>query len=296
MGFRKQTRNLIFLLCLATLLLSYTQKNKFFLLEKTSNILLQTVSFCQENFYHFFNSINKKVQQYHYFTWDFEENKRLKKKLEQTSFAYQLLKEAELENQRLKDLLQAIPPYPDMHPIYAPVIGRTGYPLSRLVQIGAGTAQGIQKGDGVITSKGVLGRVVITSLHYAQVLLLTDVSSAIDVVIQRTRSKGILTGLSHPKRYGCQIDNFDRLADVKIGDILITSGIGIGFPAGIPVGKITHVQKANNGLFIETQVEPFTKANQVEEVLVLRYDKNHLSHRAHVSQTLLGQTLFGAAP
>lgn len=172
-----------------------------------------------------------------------------------------LLNESERENQRLRQLLHFASSLEGPRFVGAQVIGEVGTPLMRIIQIDQGTKAGIQKGDAVVSDAGAIGQVLLVGKYSSEVLLLTDSSSAVDIVVQRSRSKGILRGL--------WVRDFDRLADVKEGDIVVTSGLGAKFPEGMPVGKIGKIQNHQQGLYVEAEIEPFVGFNRLEQVLVL---------------------------
>lgn len=172
-----------------------------------------------------------------------------------------MLTESERENARLKELLAFSPTINAPRVIGALVIGQTGIPLTRVIQIDRGSKAGVKKGDAVVNTAGAVGQVLLTGKYNSEVLLLPDASSAIDVVVERSRIKGIMRGL--------KVHNFDRLGDVRVGDILVTSGVGARFPEGMPIGKISRVKSHEQGLYTEAEVEPFVNFNKLEEVLVL---------------------------
>lgn len=172
-----------------------------------------------------------------------------------------LLNESDRENERLRQLLHFSSSLEGPRLLGASVIGQVGTPLVRSIQIDQGSKAGVQKGDAVVSDAGAVGQVLLVGKYASEVLLLTDSSSAVDIVVQRSRAKGILRGLT--------VRDFDRLGDVVVGDILVTSGLGAKFPEGMPVGKITKIRNHRQGLYIEAEIEPFVAFNRLEQVLVL---------------------------
>ncbi len=179
------------------------------------------------------------------------------------------LTESELENQRLRKLIQFSETIEGPRIIGASVIGRTGSPLSRTIQINKGSLAGIRRGDVVISDSGALGQVLANGKYASEILLMTDSSSAIDVIVERSRAHGIVRGMSDAKRYALHVRDFDRLHDVKEGDIIVTSGVGARFPRGIPVGVVTAVRFNDEGLYTEADIKPYTEFDRIEEVLIL---------------------------
>ncbi|MEI6805676.1 MAG: rod shape-determining protein MreC [Myxococcaceae bacterium] len=172
-----------------------------------------------------------------------------------------LLSESERENQRLRQLLQFSSSVTGPRVVGATVIGQVGTPLIRTVQIDQGTKAGVQKGDAVISDSGAVGQVLLAGKYSSQILLLTDSSSAVDIVVERSRAKGILRGL--------MVRDFDRLQDIRVGDIVVTSGLGAKFPEGMPVGTISKIRNHRQGLYVEAEIEPFVAFNRLEQVLLL---------------------------
>ena len=108
--------------------------------------------------------------------------------------------------------------------------------------------------------------VVSVTGRTAKVLLLTDPNSGIDVLVQRTRSRGIVSGSLES---GTVLKYMKRSEDVQEGDRLVTSGLDTVFPKGLLVGTVIKVRKQNRGLFQSVEVWPAVHAERVEEVLVV---------------------------
>jgi len=98
------------------------------------------------------------------------------------------------------------------------------------------------------------------------VLLLTDHASGIASVVQRSRARGVVKG----KGGGlCSLEFSLRDEDVKVGDVVVTSGIGGIFPKGLVIGEVTMVRKGEYGIFQTISVRPAVNMAKLEEVLVL---------------------------
>lgn len=193
----------------------------------------------------------------------------LRARVEETKSLKVAMIELEGENLRLKELIGFSQPFSGGRVVGSHVIGRTGSPLTRTFQIDRGRAHGIRRGDAVVGASGAVGQVLMTGRYYSDVLLLTDASSAVDVLVQRTRARGLLKGISGAKRYTMRVNDFDRLHEVDEGDVVVTSGMGAHFPAGVPVGEIVSVKQVQDSLYVEAEVRPFTRFDNLEEVMVL---------------------------
>jgi hypothetical protein len=100
-------------------------------------------------------------------------------------------------------------------------------------------------------------------------MLLSDPSSSIDVRSQRTRARGALRGEDSDERYGAEVEDFDKLRDVKPGDVLITSGIATRFPPGLLVGTVIETSAPDDSLYLRAKVRPAARLDTLEYVLVL---------------------------
>jgi rod shape-determining protein MreC len=112
-------------------------------------------------------------------------------------------------------------------------------------------------------------------LNYGKVLLLIDQNSAVDCLIQRSREKGILKGLSSGL---CKLDYVVRAGDVSVGDVVVTSGMDRVFPKGLPVGEVVAVEDTPWEFFKDVKVKPVVDFSRLEDVLVIKkedplYDK-----------------------
>jgi rod shape-determining protein MreC len=179
------------------------------------------------------------------------------------------MSELEVENESLRSLAGLAARIDGPRPIGARVIGRSGAPLTRLLRIDRGSRDGLRRGDGVVTARGVVGRVLATGRQSSDVLLLTDPSAAVDIVSQRTRARGIVRGTGEEDAYHARVEDFDRLADLRVGDALVTSGLDGRFPAGFLVGEISEVSLREDGLYQLAAVQPAADVARVERVLLL---------------------------
>jgi rod shape-determining protein MreC len=193
------------------------------------------------------------------------ENERLRKRVQQLEAEKNRLLEAEATNQRLQQLL-AFRPHLSASIVTASIIGNSASSWFQSCLLDKGSADGVRKGMGVVTPLGVVGQVVFVSARTAKVLLLTDPSSGVDVLVQRTRARGIVSGsLEH----GTILKYVKRSEDIQEGDRLITSGLDGVFPKGLVVGTVSKTRKQHLGLFQLIEVTPAVQASQTEEVLVV---------------------------
>ncbi len=154
--------------------------------------------------------------------------------------------------------------------IGARVISASMNPYFRVNRIVLDRGNGeIKPGMPVINGDGLIGRIHRIYGKYADVLLISDTASAIDVAIPRTGGRGVLKGLGKNNSYECDIDYLEHDKQVQVGDLVFTSGLGSSFPEGIGVGRVIRVDRAEYGLFQKVAVQPAVEYSSLSEVLVL---------------------------
>lgn len=193
------------------------------------------------------------------------ENERLRQRLQTLEIERQRLLEAEATNRRLQQLLDFRSELP-AGAITASIIAASATSWFQSCVLNKGSADGVRKGMAVVTPLGVIGKVVAVTGRTAKVLLLTDPNSGIDVLVQRTRSRGIVSGSLES---GTVLKYIKRSEDVQEGDRLVTSGLDNVFPKGMLAGTVIKVRKQSRGLFQTVEVLPAVQASLVEEVLVV---------------------------
>ena len=137
---------------------------------------------------------------------------------------------------------------------------------SSTVTIDKGTSSGVNAGMPVTASSGVVGQVIESGLNSSTVRLMTDENSSISAMIQSSRVQGMLAG-SVTGQLSLTLIGSDQT--VEVGDVVVTSGLGGVFPKGLPLGEVTSVESAPGALYLDIIVEPFSHAENYEEVLVI---------------------------
>jgi len=198
------------------------------------------------------------------------ENEKLKKRVLELEAEKNRLLETEATNRRLDELLQFRGHLPSGS-IAASVIGSSASTWFHSLILDKGSRDGVAKGMAVVSPLGAVGQVVAVASRSSKVLLLTDSNSGADVVTQRNRARGIVSGSLDN---GAIMKYVKRSEDIKEGDRLITSGLDSVFPKGLLVGTITKVNKKNFGLFQYVEVTLAVDPSKIEEVLVVSADKS----------------------
>lgn len=148
----------------------------------------------------------------------------------------------------------------------AEVIGRPRKDPFYTIRISKGSLDEIKIGMPVVAGGGVLGRIVRVGSSFSDVHLLTDSNFYLDVLLQRTRVRGVLTG-----KFGSHcILKLNRRAEIRIGDTIITSGIIGSFPKGLPVGKVIKISYESDNISQIIVVEPWIDHGRLEEVIILQ--------------------------
>ncbi|HDK43924.1 MAG TPA: rod shape-determining protein MreC [Desulfobacteraceae bacterium] len=155
--------------------------------------------------------------------------------------------------------------------VSAQVIGKDPSLWFRTVVIDRGTSDGVMKGMPVVTDSGIVGQIFSVSPNYAKVLLAIAPSSALDVLLQKSRVRGILKGTGS---LTCKLDYVLKTVDVEKGDYIVTAGYGGIFPTGLPVGVVTKVVKKPRGMFQEIEVSPAVDFLTLENVQILELERS----------------------
>lgn len=148
----------------------------------------------------------------------------------------------------------------------ASVVGEDITSWFRTLVIDRGSSSGLREGMAVVAADGVVGQVIKVSDSSARVLLLTDHSSGIAATIQRSRARGVVKGKGEGL---CSLEFATREEDVKVGDMVVTSGVGGVFLKGVSIGEVTMVKRGEYGIFQTVTIRPSVNSAHLEEVLVV---------------------------
>ena len=195
-----------------------------------------------------------------------EENKELKEKIEITYQENTTLKEKLIAYDRLTKMLE-LKEFFSYEMIPSLVISREPGNWFNSIIINKGTADGVKENMAVATHRGLVGRVVSVDSRTAKILLILDQRSAVGGMIQRSRDIGVVKGSE--SNY-CLMEYLSNDADIKINDVVITSGLGSIFPKGIIIGRIAGIKKESHDLFQKVIVSPEVDFTKLEEVFVVK--------------------------
>lgn len=194
-----------------------------------------------------------------------EESLRLTREAAVLQRRISYLEEQALETQRLQGLL-AMKEVSRAEFLAARIVGKDATNWFKTVLIDRGSLAGIRRNQPVVAPDGLVGRVVEVTPTAAKVQLITDPVSAAGGLIQRTRVIGIVSGSLGA---GLKVRYLPLMADIAIGDEVVTSGMGGVFPKGIPLGRVIAAERRSGALFQEATLAPKVDLSRLEEVLIL---------------------------
>jgi rod shape-determining protein MreC len=209
-----------------------------------------------------------------------EKNDRLEERLSILETQLQEKQYKAREAERLRELLGLRELLPH-RTIVAEVVAREGMPWFRSITINKGREAGVALEAPVLSPTGVVGRVIWVGPRAARVQLLQDRDSGAGVLIERSRVKGVVAGqvgFAESSSGDLVMKYVPELADVVVGDVVVTSGQDRIYPKGLVVGRVRLVSPGS--LFKEVLVEPSARFEQLEEVLVVRGSEEALPSEA----------------
>ena len=193
------------------------------------------------------------------------ENDRIKGELDRAIEKVTRIEEVELANQRLRQLLN-FKQTAQLTVLPAEVISRDPSAWFKTMIIDKGRTDGLRKGLPVVLPQGVAGQVVEVAERYAKIMLIIDRNSAVDALIQSNRARGVIKGFSADH---CILEYVLRKHEVKVGDIVISSGLDGVYPKGLRIGEVESVSNSEADIFKRITVRPYVDFEQLEEVLIV---------------------------
>jgi rod shape-determining protein MreC len=193
-----------------------------------------------------------------------QENEQLKQELHTLQIRLQEERAAAQRSEGLRQLLD-LRERAGVETVAAEVIGAGAATEMRSYTIDKGSSDGVQRDMGVIAPTGVVGRVVMPSARAAQVQLLIDRNAAAAGLIERTRVQGMVLGEGGEL---LTMEYVPATADVKPGDVVVTSGMDAIYPKGFVIGTVETVERGP-GSFYEISIRPAADFSRLEEVLVV---------------------------
>ncbi len=193
-------------------------------------------------------------------------NSQLEQRVAQLEAEVVTLREQAAEVDQLKALLGAARSAPENRYLAAQVIGRDTSPFLHYLILDQGSDAGVRRGMPVVNEKGLVGKITEVSASASKLQLITDPDSVINARIQESRAEGILVGRPTGELEMIYIPQ-DTL--ITAGEIVVTSGLGGGFPPEILIGRVVSVHRRDYELYQTAIIEPRSDFTRLEMVLII---------------------------
>ena len=194
------------------------------------------------------------------------ENSQLKRDRLEADFRLQRLAAIEAENARLRELLDSTARVAS-RALVAEILSVDLDPYRQRFDVNRGSLDGVYVGQALLDAQGVVGQVVRVGPLTAEAVLITDADHAVPVSVNRNGVRTIAVGMGDSNRL--RLPYLTNNADIEIGDLLVSSGLGGVFPAGYPVGKVVEVKLRPDQAFAEIIAEPSSALDRDREVLLV---------------------------
>jgi rod shape-determining protein MreC len=170
------------------------------------------------------------------------------------------------QTQVLSTLVDYARSRPENQYIAAAVIGRDPSPFFHYVIINRGSDDGLRSGMPAVTQQGLVGQIDSVAAGAARVQLINDPASSVNVILQQTGTNAVLVGSITGD---LQLEMIPQDVDVQVGELVVTSGLGGGYPPNLVVGQVSTVRRQDYDLFQTASVQPAVDFSQLEIVLVI---------------------------
>lgn len=193
-----------------------------------------------------------------------QENEQLRHELGQLQIRLQQERALARQSRTLQNLLE-LRQRTELATTAATVIAGGASPDFRTVTIDKGTGEGLRPDQAVISPGGVVGRIIMPSGRASKVQLLIDRNAAAGALIERSRAQGVVLGTGAEQ---LKMEYVSSTADVKVGDLVVTSGIDGIYPKGFVIGQIESLERGG-GMFSSIVIKPAVDYSSLEDVLVI---------------------------
>ncbi len=195
-----------------------------------------------------------------------EDNEELTNQLTLMSEQLQRFRILEQENKNLRKLLDA-PVRDSMHKMITELMAVDTNPYSHQIVINKGAIDGVFLSQSVLDDSGIVGQISEVGTTNSRVLLISDVTHAIPIRIERNNVRFIAVG--DGSLDSMQLQHVPHSADIEIGDVIVSSGLGEVFPEGYPVGTISNIVRNESRPFAEVTATPLAKLDRIKYLLLL---------------------------
>lgn len=195
-----------------------------------------------------------------------EENDYLKRQQLDLNVRLQRLAAVEAENTRLRQLMKSTARVADQV-LVAEILAVDLDPYRHRFAINKGTGDGVFVGQALLDAGGVVGQIVRTEPFSSEAILISDADHALPIQVNRNGLRTIALGTGTASEL--RLPYLPNNADIQVGDLLVSSGLGGGFPADYPVAKITEVQRRPGQAFAAITARPTAALDRAREVLLV---------------------------
>lgn len=196
------------------------------------------------------------------------ENKELKNERDQLQVQIMALGELKGENSRLRAMLDFKSEHGEYQLLPAKLLAQDISVTYRTVIIDRGRRHGFAAGTPVVSTLGLVGRVIAVSPHTSQVLLVTDPTSAVPAVIEESQVKGIIKGTGTNE---LSLEYVRSTEVVEVGSLVMTSGLEARLPRGLRIGRISEVKHDPHKIFFRIVVSPSVEMSKIEGVFGVQF-------------------------
>ena len=196
-----------------------------------------------------------------------QENQNLLSQQKINSSILQRYESLEQENMRLKQILNAANNLDNKVEITR-IISINVNPYRHTIVIDKGERDGVYKGQVLLDADGVIGQILHTNFLTSEAILISDSDHALPVEINRNGLRTIVLGNGSYTKL--DVPYIPNNADIEIGDLLVTSGLGGKFPSGYPVAKVDFIESDLSEQFYKVSAKPIAYLNQVRELMLLK--------------------------
>ena len=201
----------------------------------------------------------------------YEENKRLKGRLEEFAILQSELTDVTSENEKLRELLDKPESLKAYDPLHATVIARNPDQWEEKLILDKGSEHGVEKNMAVLTASGLIGKVILVTPYTSEVELLytSNPNYRVSAMVQGSEVYGLIEGYDN-ERNELVLKRIDSNLDVKVGENVISSGLGGIFPKGVLIGTVTEVSTDDFGLTKLAYVKPSADFSLIEHVVIAK--------------------------
>lgn len=220
-----------------------------------------------------------------------EENAALRDRLLEMQVQLQKLEHLSAENRRLNELLNASSDVQE-RVVRAQLTGESPDPFSKRIRINRGSNDGVFVGQPVLDAEGLMGQVMEVEPMQSWVLLITDPQHATPVQVNRNGIRSVASG-TRDTLHTLTLNNLPNTADLRVGDLLVTSGLGGRFPAGFPVGVVSNIRIDPGKPFAEVLVQPTARIDRSRNLLLVFSDNPDSAARSPAGSPFADNPLDG---